>query len=354
MKSTLVSAIDNAKTYSAAVLKQPVIIDSSSADEGYFNNTTDTTTDGNSSQTLLKTVSPSTTATVTSETVRPTPKRIPVHVTNRNGNMVERNDNMLQDNHRQQNVNRSPVTSSAIPSLIRDSILSPINLKGIVKGVQKHSKNGAKISDIVEDITSYNIKSFRAVVLSVGGNDASSNTDIELFEEKYDQLISLVKTSNRDCKLYLCCISPRGDADVRNYNVCIGPLATYWEKHNVTLIKESESFFYGKDGLPTSRYFANDGVHLSSPGVKRLLHAIDSKVHIVANFDLCIYQSRRSSKETDYACVPLHHQWLAALDVHLVLQHIKGIQTPIQTRTVEKEEITQITGGLSVDASLAE
>ena len=142
MKSTLVSAIDNAKMYSEAVLKQPVI-DSSSADEGYFNNTTDTTTDGNSSQTLLKTVYPSTTSTVISETVKPTLKRIPVHVTNRNGNMVERNDNMLQDNHRQQNVNRSPVTSSAIPSttrtlLIGDLILSLINLKGIVKGVQKH------------------------------------------------------------------------------------------------------------------------------------------------------------------------------------------------------------------------
>ena len=78
MKSTLVSAIDNAKTYSEAVLKQPVSIDSSSADEGCFNNTTDTTTDGNSSQTLLKTVYPSTTSTVTTETVRPTPKRIPV------------------------------------------------------------------------------------------------------------------------------------------------------------------------------------------------------------------------------------------------------------------------------------
>ena len=52
--------------------------------------------------------------------------------------------------------------------------------------------------------------------------------------------------------------------------------------------------------------------------------------------------------------VRLHHQWLAALDVHLVLQHIIGIQTPIETRTVEKEEITKITGGLSVDASLAE
>ena len=33
---------------------------------------------------------------------------------------------------------------------------------------------------------------------------------------------------------------------------------------------------------------------------------------------------------------------------------IIGIQTPIETRTVEKEEITQITGGLSIDATLAE
>ena len=63
----------------------------------------------------------------------------------------------------------------------------PNQSESIVKGVQKHSKSGAKISDIVEDITSYNIKSFRAVMLTVGGNDASSNTDIELFEEKYDQ-----------------------------------------------------------------------------------------------------------------------------------------------------------------------
>ena len=54
--------------------------------------------------------------------------------------------------------------------------------------------------------------------------------------------------------------------------------------------------------------------------------------------------------------VQLHHQWLAALDVHLVLQHMVGSHTFIETHTVEKEEIriTQITGGLSVDASLAE
>ena len=173
---------------------------------------------------------------------------------------------VTQNRHSQPNMNRNPTPSSANLSkkktlLIGDSILNRINLRGIEKGVQKHSKSGAKASDIVEGITSYNMKSFKAVVVSVGGNDASSKTDIELFEEKYDQLISLVKTGNPDCELYMCNISPRGDADVRNYNACIAQLATYWEKHKVALIKETDSFFYGKDGLPTSRYFGDDGIH---------------------------------------------------------------------------------------------
>ena len=63
------------------------------------------------------------------------------------------------------------------------------NPKGIERGILKHSKSGAKISNVrvVDDIGTYNLKSFDAVVVSVGGNDASSKTEIELFEEKYDQ-----------------------------------------------------------------------------------------------------------------------------------------------------------------------
>ena len=84
------------------------------------------------------------------------------------------------------------------------------------KGVQKYSKNGARVSDIVDDITSYNMKSFQTLIVSVEGNDASSKTNIELFEENYDKLISLVKTENPDCALYMCNIPPRSDADVRS------------------------------------------------------------------------------------------------------------------------------------------
>ena len=58
-------------------------------------------------------------------------------------------------------------------------------------------KTRAKASDIVKDITSYSMKSFKAVVVLMGGNGASSKTDIELFEEKYDQLISLINRNPR-------------------------------------------------------------------------------------------------------------------------------------------------------------
>ena len=64
----------------------------------------------------------------------------------------------------------------------------------------------------------YDMKSFSYVVISIGGNDASSSTDVELLKETYDQLISVIKTANPNCKLNLCYITPRGDVDVTDYS----------------------------------------------------------------------------------------------------------------------------------------
>ena len=55
---------------------------------------------------------------------------------------------VTQNRHSQPNINRNPTPSSANLSkkktlLIGDSILNRINLRGIEKGVQKHSKSGA-------------------------------------------------------------------------------------------------------------------------------------------------------------------------------------------------------------------
>ena len=74
--------------------------------------------------------------------------------------------------------------------------MNPINPKGIVHEIRKHSKNRTQIKNILQEISMYDLKSSKSVVVFVGGNDASSSTDIKLFEEYYDQLISLIKTGN--------------------------------------------------------------------------------------------------------------------------------------------------------------
>ena len=83
------------KTYSEAVQRRQVSIDSSNVDKGYFNNTRNCTS-GDSSQTVLKTVlSQNTATTITTEDKRrTTTKRIPVRVTNRP---------MIRDESREEN-----------------------------------------------------------------------------------------------------------------------------------------------------------------------------------------------------------------------------------------------------------
>ena len=84
-------------------------------------------------------------------------------------------------------------------------------------------------------------------------------------------------------------------------------IADHWEKHGVVLIKESANFFYGKDSIPTARYFAPDGIHLSNSGIKRLLHVIDSRIPLFNDFDQCIYKPCRTRKPVGSAPVRFQH-----------------------------------------------
>ena len=99
------------------------------------------------------------------------------------------------------------------------------------------------------------------------------------------KLVSLIKMSNPDSHLYFYFISPCGDTNVKMYNACIGRFADHWVKHGVVFIKESANFFYGKDGIPTARYFAPDGIHFSNSGIKRLWHVIVSRIPLIDDFD---------------------------------------------------------------------
>ena len=99
--------------------------------------------------------------------------------------------------------------------LIGDSLLHG---KGLVKHVQKHSKGDATVKVLSEEIVVHDLTVYNKIIISVGGNDCARKIDQTEFEDDYDKLLSLIKTSNQECKVYLCYIAQRGDVDVSVFN----------------------------------------------------------------------------------------------------------------------------------------
>lgn len=173
-----------------------------------------------------------------------------------------------------------------------DSLISSVNPRGLKQGVFKHSIPGARIDHIFDQTNVFNMQQFSQVIISVGGNDASNNTDVEYFEELYEQVIQNLKQANGTCQIYLCSVSPRGDTDTNNINEAIHRLC---RQHNITMVDISEAF-HNKRGMLIERYYAHDLIHLSASGVKRLLGEIDKSISIVANFENCVFKGRYQKK----------------------------------------------------------
>ena len=71
-----------------------------------------------------------------------------------------------------------------------DSILNRVNWKGLASSVHKHSVSGATIESLTRDIELYNLKNFSSLILYIGGNDLTDNTDSITIEEDYDYLVT--------------------------------------------------------------------------------------------------------------------------------------------------------------------
>ena len=176
--------------------------------------------------------------------------------------------------------------------LIGDSLTSAINPKGLKQGVFKHSISGAKIDHIFHQAVVFNMEQFSNIIIYVGGNDASSGTDIEYFEELYDQVIQNIKQVNSTCQIFLCNAAPRGDTDTTDVNMVIDRLC---QEHNITLLDINKAF-YDKQGIVVERYYGDDLIHLSASGVKRLLGEVDKQINIVENFENSVFKSHYQKK----------------------------------------------------------
>lgn len=175
--------------------------------------------------------------------------------------------------------------------LIGDSLISGINKNGLKEHVYKHGIPGATIDSVLNEIAVYDLYQFSHTIIYVGGNNASNRTDIEYFEEKYEQLLLHIK-QNSKCKILLVNSCPRGDTDTSEVNEVIRGLS---EHHEVELVDVHDAFF-NKKGELIKRYYCGDAIHLSDSGVKRLVGTINSKINVVHNFSGCVFTNKRRSR----------------------------------------------------------
>lgn len=177
--------------------------------------------------------------------------------------------------------------------LIGDSIISGVNPKGLKETVRRSGISGATIDSISKEIKVFNLDKFSHVIIYVGGNNASRGTDIEYFEEKYDQLLDYIAQKNSLCKVLLVNSCPRGDVDTAEINSAIQRLAQVYSMQLVDM----DHAFHNRHGEIIDRYYSPDSIHLSQSGIKRLLGTLNTYIEIVNNFDQCAYyrQERRGN-----------------------------------------------------------
>lgn len=200
---------------------------------------------------------------------------------------------------RRQETSKAPSSPQSIPQnvqkeilLIGDSLISSINSKGLVQNVFRNGIPGATIREVLNQIKVFDLKKFSHVVIYIGGNDASSGSDPEFFEEIYDQVIQHIKLTNRECNIITCNICPRGDTSTADMNEVIKQIS---EQHSTTFI-DLDRAFHDSHGKVIERYFVTDCIHLSSSGIKPLLGAINNEIQVVQDFEKCVYPAKHQHK----------------------------------------------------------
>ena len=170
--------------------------------------------------------------------------------------------------------------------LIGDSLLSGVNGKGMKNYVHCQPIPGATISRIQEKISMYDLNRFQNIIIYCGGNDAAKADSPNSFRKDYETLIEYIRSKNSDCELFLCGSSPRGDVDVIGFNTVIKTIA---ESHGYKYVNIYDAFYDSNEQLRTKFYGLRDWIHLSTPGIRRLLGTIHQMIPIVEDFRYCAY-----------------------------------------------------------------
>ena len=168
------------------------------------------------------------------------------------------------------------ITKSKI-LIIGDSVVKGIEPRGLDAKVDRATCPGAIIPDIGNQVSQMDMNQYSNVIVYVGGNDVSAGKATGASGAELLRLTRYIQ--NKDCRVFLCTMAPRRDADVSQYNDVVREICV---KTGADLINTYQSFVYG-DGSSVRHYFTRDGIHLNRNGSQTLVRVLNKHIQIVKN-----------------------------------------------------------------------
>ncbi|WAR14467.1 hypothetical protein MAR_004572 [Mya arenaria] len=150
---------------------------------------------------------------------------------------------------------------------------------GLSTNVELVKISGAKIRDVAQRLNEIDTRHYNDVIIHVGGNDVS---DGKQPDASYRDILNVTqKLQEQRCKVHLCTVCPRRDADVSEFNSRVRQVS---RETGADLIDCYQAFVYG-NGDTVIPYFTRDGIHLTEQGSRTLVATVNSRVHIIRDRD---------------------------------------------------------------------
>ncbi|WAR11460.1 ADA17-like protein [Mya arenaria] len=154
-------------------------------------------------------------------------------------------------------------------------VSSGIQPPGLSTNVELVKISGAKIRDVAQRLNEIDTRHYNDVIIHVGGNDVS---DGKQPDASYREILNVTqKLQEQRCKVHLCTVFPRRDADVSEFNSRVRQVS---RETGADLIDCYQAFVYG-NGDTVILYFTRDGIHLTEQGSRTLVATTN-------NFDVCL------------------------------------------------------------------
>lgn len=162
--------------------------------------------------------------------------------------------------------------------IIGDSITKGISVRGLTEDVDVITLRGARINSVLDKVRDVDMSRYHDVVIYVGGNDVSNGKRNLSLKQDLRKMTNYVRESG--CRVNLCTMSPRSDADVVQFNDIVKQLSKEYDENEVNYLDIHSSFIDG-NGDAIRQFYFTDGIHLNKSGSNNLVRQIHKVVPIV-------------------------------------------------------------------------